>query len=157
MALTATTIKAMAEASLPDQDLFIVDVAVSDTPVRPKITVLADGEQGITIDQCATISRRINKRIEEEFGEEVSYVLEVSSPGLDFPLTQPQQFKRNLGRSLKLKLQDGTEKTGKLEEATEAGLSLLEEVKLKGKKATYVPVQVPYADIVKANVVISFK
>ena len=84
-------------------------------------------------------------------------MLEVSSPGLDFPLTQPQQFKRNLGRSLKLKLQDGSEKTGKLEEVTEAGLGLLEEVKLKGKKATYVPVQVPYADIVKANVVISFK
>lgn len=148
----------MAEASLPDEDLFIVDVVVSDTPVRPKITVLADGEQGITIDQCATISRRINKQIEEMLGEEeVSYVLEVSSPGLDFPLTQPQQFKRNLGRSLKLKLQDGTEKTGKLEEVTETGLSLLEEVKQKGKKATYVPVQVPYGDIVKANVVISFK
>ncbi|GAA4431990.1 hypothetical protein GCM10023188_20060 [Pontibacter saemangeumensis] len=148
----------MAEASLPEQDLFIVDVAVSDTPVRPKITVLADGEQGITIDQCATISRRINKQIEEMLGEEeASYVLEVSSPGLDFPLTQPQQFRRNLGRSLKLRLQDGTEKTGKLEEVTGTGLSLLEEVKQKGKKATYVPVQIPYGDIVKANVVISFK
>ena len=148
----------MAEASLPEQDLFIVDVAVSDTPVRPKITVLADGEQGITIDQCATISRRINKQIEEMLGEEeASYVLEVSSPGLDFPLTQPQQFKRNLGRSLKLKLQDGTDKTGKLEDVTETGLGLLEEVKQKGKKATYVPVQIPYGDIVKANVVISFK
>ena len=147
----------MAETSLPEQELFIVDVAVSDSPVRPKITVLADGEQGITIDQCAIISRRINKKIEEEFGEEVSYVLEVSSPGLDFPLTQPQQFKRNIGRNLKLRLQDGAEKTGKLEEVTEAGINLLEEVKQKGKKATYVPVQIPYGDIVKANVVISFK
>ena len=147
----------MAETSLPEQDLYIVDVAVSDSP-RPKITVLADGEQGITIDQCATISRRINKQIEEMLGEEeVSYVLEVSSPGLDFPLTQPQQFKRNIGRSLKLKLQDGTEKTGKLEEVTETGLNLLEEVKQKGKKATYVPAQIPFGEIVKANVVISFK
>lgn len=148
----------MAETSLPEQDLFIVDVAVSDSAVRPKITVLVDGEQGITIDQCAKISRRINKQIEEMFGEEeVSYVLEVSSPGLDFPLTQPQQFKRNIGRNLKLRLQDGTEKTGKLEEVTETGLNLLEEVKQKGKKATYVPAQIPYGEIVKANVVISFK
>ncbi|MFD3003367.1 ribosome maturation factor RimP [Pontibacter toksunensis] len=147
----------MAETSLPEQDLFIVDVAVSDSP-RPKITVLADGEQGITIDQCATISRRINKQIEELLGEEeVSYVLEVSSPGLDFPLTQPQQFKRNIGRNLKLRLQDGTEKTGKLEEVTETGINLLEEVKQKGKKATYVPAQIPFGEIVKANVVISFK
>jgi ribosome maturation factor RimP len=157
MALTATTIRKMAEESLPEQELFIVDVAVSDTPVRPKITVLADGEQGITIDQCATISRRINAKITEAYGEELSYVLEVSSPGVDFPLTQPKQFQRNVGRSLKVRLQDGTEKTGKLEEVTEAGLSLLEEVKQKGKKATYVPVQVPYGEIVKANVVISFK
>ncbi len=147
----------MAEASLPAADLFIVDVAVSDSPARPKITVLADGEQGITIDQCATLSRRINKRIEEAFGEEISYVLEVSSPGVDFPLTQPKQYQRHTGRNLKLKLQDGTEKTGKLEEVTDSGIGLLEEIKQKGKKATYEPVQIPFGDIVKANVVISFK
>ncbi|NEM96899.1 ribosome maturation factor RimP [Pontibacter sp. BT327] len=147
----------MAEASLPDNELFIVDVTVSDSAVRPKITVLADGEQGITIDQCATISRRINAKIAETFGDELSYVLEVSSPGVDFPLTQPKQFKRNIGRNLKLKLQDGTEKTGKLEEVTETGLNLTQEIKQKGKKATYEPVQIPFGEIVKANVVISFK
>ncbi|WP_230680007.1 ribosome maturation factor RimP [Pontibacter sp. 172403-2] len=157
MALTAAIIREMAEASLPESDLFIVDVTVSDTPVRPKITVLADGEQGITIDQCATISRRINAKIVEVFGEEISYVLEVSSPGVDFPLTQPKQYQRNVGRSLKVKLQDGAEKTGKLEEVTESGIGLLEEVKQKGKKATHVPVQIPFGEIVKANVVISFK
>ncbi|WP_299756305.1 ribosome maturation factor [uncultured Pontibacter sp.] len=157
MALTAKNIREMAVASLPDNELFIVDVAVSDSTARPKITVLADGEQGITIDQCATISRRINKQIEEQFGPDMAYVLEVSSPGVDFPLTQPQQFKRHTGRSLKVKLQDGSEKTGKLEEVTETGLNLMEEVKQKGKKATYVPVQIPFGDIVKANVVISFK
>ncbi|WP_245842623.1 ribosome maturation factor RimP [Pontibacter ummariensis] len=157
MALTAKTIRTMAEASLPESDLFIVDVAVSDTPVRPKVTVLADGENGISIDQCATISRRINKRIEEEFGPDMAYVLEVSSPGVDFPLTQPQQFKRHTGRNLKIKLQDGSEKTGKLEEVTDTGINLLEEIKQKGKKATYVPVQIPFGEIVKANVVISFK
>lgn len=147
----------MAEDSLPDTDLFVVDVAVSDSAVRPKITVLADGGQGITIDQCAKLSRRINAKIVEEYGEEISYVLEVSSPGVDFPLTQPQQFKRNIGRSLKLKLQDGTEKTGKLDEVTETGLNLTQEIKQKGRKATYEPVQIPFGEIVKANVVISFK
>ena len=157
MALTAAIVREMAEASLPESDLFLVDVAVSDTPVRPKITVLADGANGITIDQCATISRRINKRIVDVFGEEISYVLEVSSPGVDFPLTQPKQYQRNVGRSLKVKLQDGAEKTGKLEEVTESGIGLLEEIKQKGKKATHVPVQIPFGEIVKANVVISFK
>ncbi|WP_241738931.1 ribosome maturation factor RimP [Pontibacter beigongshangensis] len=157
MAITAQIIKTMAQDSLPDGDLFLVDVTVSDSPARPKIMVLADGEQGITIDQCATISRRINKKIEEAFGAEMSYVLEVSSPGVDFPLTQPKQYQRNVGRNLKVKLQDGTEKTGKLDEVTESGIGLTEEIKQKGKKATYVPVQIPFGDIVKANVVISFK
>lgn len=147
----------MAQDSLPDEELFIVDVTVSDSPVRPKIMVLADGENGITIDQCATISRRINRRIEETFGEEVSYVLEVSSPGVDFPLTQPKQYKRNIGRSIKVNLQDGAEKTGKLEDVTESGIGIMEEVKLKGKKVTYVPVQIPFGEIVKAKVVVSFK
>ena len=147
----------MAEASLPDSDLFLVDVTVSDSAVRPKVTVLADGEQGITIDQCATLSRRISKKIEEKYGEELSYTIEVSSPGVDFPLTQPKQFTRNIGRNLKLKLQDGSEKTGKLDEVTETGINLTEEVKQKGKKATYEPVQIPFGEIVKANVVISFK
>jgi ribosome maturation factor RimP len=157
MALTAQVIREMAEASLPDNDLFIVDVSVSSSAVRPKIVVLVDGEQGITIAQCATISRRINKRIEEAEGEEVSYVLEVSSPGTDFPLTQPKQFKRNIGRTIKLKMKDDAEKTGKLEDVTETGINLLEEKKQKGKKATYEPVQIPFEEIVKANVVISFK
>ena len=157
MALSATTIREFAEASLPDSDLFLVDVTVSDSAVRPKVTVLADGEQGITIDQCATLSRRISKKIEEKYGEELSYTIEVSSPGVDFPLTQPKQFTRNIGRNLKLKLQDGTEKTGKLEEVTETGINLTEEIKQKGKKATYEPVQIPFGEIVKANVVISFK
>ncbi|MER2998863.1 ribosome maturation factor RimP [Pontibacter populi] len=157
MALSATTIREFAEASLPDSDLFLVDVTVSDSAVRPKVTVLADGEQGITIDQCATLSRRISKKIEEKYGEELSYTIEVSSPGVDFPLTQPKQFIRNIGRNLKLKLQDGTEKTGKLEEVTETGINLTEEIKQKGKKATYEPVQIPFGEIVKANVVISFK
>jgi ribosome maturation factor RimP len=147
----------MAEASLPEGDLFLIDVTVSDSPVRPKVTVLADGEQGITIDQCATLSRRISKKIEEKYGEELSYTIEVSSPGVDYPLTQPKQFIRNVGRNLKIKLQDGTEKTGKLEEVTETGINLTEEIKQKGKKATYEPVQIPFGEIVKANVVISFK
>jgi ribosome maturation factor RimP len=157
MAITVEIIKSMAQDSLPDEDLFLVDVAVSDSQVRPKITVLADGENGITIDQCAIISRRINKKIEEAYGEEISYVLEVSSPGVDFPLVQPKQYKRNIGRSVKVTLKDGAEKTGKLEEVTESGIGMMEEFKQKGKKATYVPVQIPFEEIVKAKVVISFK
>jgi ribosome maturation factor RimP len=157
MALEEIIIQGYAQAALPEPDLFIVSVKVSDTPVRPKITILADGDQGISIDQCAKISRRVAKQIEEAYGEEISYVLEVSSPGVDFPLTQPRQYAKNVGRHVKIKLADGVEKTGEIKEVTEDGFLLAEEVKVKHKIALLEPVPVAFSDIVKAQIVISFK
>jgi ribosome maturation factor RimP len=157
MALEEIIIQGYAQAALPEPDLFIVSVKVSDTPVRPKITILADGDQGISIDQCAKISRRVAKQIEEAYGEEISYVLEVSSPGVDFPLTQPRQYAKNVGRHVKIKLADGVEKTGEIKEVAEDGFLFAEEVKVKHKITLQEPVHVAFSDIVKAQIVISFK
>src|SRR5204863_5431175 len=104
MTLTNAAIEKMLEGLLPDGDLFLVGVTVSDSAVRPKVTVMADGDQGISIQQCASISRRLAKQIEELMGEEFSFVLEVTSPGIDHPLTRPRQYQRNFGGKLKLKL-----------------------------------------------------
>ncbi|MBK0401604.1 ribosome maturation factor [Adhaeribacter sp. BT258] len=147
----------MLEGILPESDLFLVGVTVSESPIKPKVTVMADGDQGISIDQCASISRRLAKRIEEQQGEEFSYVLEVTSPGIDYPLTSPRQFQRNVGRKLKLKMADGAEKIGILNEVSENAILLTEESKGKNKKLAAEPTNIPLADIVKANIVISFK
>ncbi|ALI98786.1 ribosome maturation factor RimP [Rufibacter tibetensis] len=157
MALEEIIIQGYAQAALPEPDLFIVSVKVSDTPVRPKITILADGDQGISIDQCAKISRRVAKQIEEAYGEEISYVLEVSSPGVDFPLTSPRQYAKNVGRFVKITLAEGVEKVGEIREVLEDGILFAEEVKQKHKKALLEPVHVAFSDIVKAQIVISFK
>ncbi|MFC5269223.1 ribosome maturation factor RimP [Adhaeribacter terreus] len=157
MSLTAAAVEKMLEGILPESDLFLVGVTVSDSPIKPKVTVMADGDQGISIDQCASISRRLAKRIEEQQGEEFSYVLEVTSPGIDYPLTTPRQYQRNVGRKLKLKMADGAEKVGVLNEVTENGILLTEESKGKNKKMAAEATSIPFADIVKANIVISFK
>ena len=157
MSLTAAAVEKMLEGLLPDGDLFLVGVTVSDSPVKPKVTVMADGDQGISIDQCASISRRLAKRIEEQQGEEFSFVLEVTSPGIDQPLTSQRQYQRNVGRKLKVKLQDGAEKIGILNEVSENGILLTEESKGKIKKLAAEPTNIPFSDIVKANIVISFK
>ena len=157
MTLTAAAVEKMLEGILPEGDLFLVGVQVSDTPIKPKVTVMADGDQGISIDQCASISRRLAKRIEEQQGEEFSYVLEVTSPGIDQPLTSPRQYQRNVGRKLKLKMADGSEKVGLLNEVTENGILLTEESKGKNKKLAAEPTTISFSDIVKANIVISFK
>ncbi len=156
MIFSKQDIEKLAAGSLPDKDLFIVGINVSDSAVKQKVTIIADGDNGISIDQCATISRRLGRRIEEIYGEEVSYTLEVTSPGADQPLLYPRQYKRHVGRKLKLVLQDGTEKTGTLEAVSETSINLLEEIKDK-KKITTTPVQLNYADIAKSNIVISFK
>lgn len=157
MSLTTTAVEKMLEGILPEGDLFLVGVHVSETTVKPKVTIMADGDQGISIDQCASISRRLAKRIEEQMGEEFSFVLEVTSPGIDQPLTSPRQYQRNIGRKLKLKLKDGSEKTGLLSDITENGILFTEESKGKNKKLAAEATPVNFDAIVKANIVISFK
>jgi ribosome maturation factor RimP len=157
MVFNKENISKLLEGVLPDKDLFIVNVNVSESAVKQKVTVVADGDNGISIDQCALISRRLGKRIEEAYGEDISYTLEVTSPGADQPLLYPRQYKRHIGRKLKVSLQDGTEKSGALEEVTETGITLLEEKKEKGKKASITPVQLGFGEIAKSNIIISFK
>ena len=157
MLFNAENIRVLLTEALENDDIYVVDVTVSDSPVKPKVTVKADSDEGISIDQCATLSRRLARKIEETFGDEKSYVLEVTSPGVDFPLASPRQYKRNVGRKLRLIMKDGTEKTGTLEEVTEQGIKIAEDVKGKKKKDPPVPVEVPYEDITKTNIIISFK
>jgi ribosome maturation factor RimP len=143
--------------SLPtDDSLFVVSLTVSDA-IRPKVTVTLDGDQGVGIDECAQVSRRLARRIDEAYGEDASYTLEVTSPGADQPLRDPRQYGRHVGRSLSLKMTDGTEKTGALEAADATGIQLAEVVKEKSKKKTLPAVHIPFGDISEAKVVISFK
>ncbi|SHJ99276.1 ribosome maturation factor RimP [Hymenobacter psychrotolerans] len=146
----------MLQDSLAGFDLFVVDLSVSDA-IRPKITVTLDSEQGLGIDECAKVSRRLAKRIDEAYGEDATYSLEVTSPGADQPLTDPRQYTRHVGRTFSLKLQDGTEKTGKLEAIEAEGIQLAEVIKDKSKTKTLPAVLVPFTDIQEARIVISFK
>ncbi|MDQ4140279.1 MAG: ribosome maturation factor [Bacteroidota bacterium] len=147
----------MLPSCLPSDEIFVVKVQVSDNPAKPKITVILDGDNGVGIDECALVSRRLTNRIETAYGDEISYVLEVTSPGADQPLTSERQYKRHVGRKLKIVLKDGSEKTGTLDEVLADGIKITEEVKEKSKKVTLVPTQVNFTDIVKTNIVISFK
>ena len=157
MTLDRNLLLEMLRDSLPTEgDLFVVDLAVSDS-VRPKVTVTLDGEQGLGIDECAQVSRRLARRVEEHYGDELSYTLEVTSPGADQPLRDPRQYVRHVGRSLSLKLTDGTEKTGKLEAVEAEGIQLAETVKEKHKTKTLPTAPVAFHDIAEARVVISFK
>ena len=147
----------MLQESLSGPELFVVGLTVSDSAVRPKITAILDSEQGMGIEEYARVSRRLAHRIDETYGEEASYTLEVTSPGADQPLTDPRQYTRHVGRKLQVKLTDGTEKTGALEATEAEGIQLAEEIKEKSKTKTLPAAFIPFATIAEARVVISFK
>ena len=156
MALDRTLLLQMLTDAIGDGEQFVVGLTVSDS-VMPKVTVTLDGPQGLGIHECAVISRRLNRRIEEHYGEDAQYSLEVTSPGADQPLHDPRQYPRHIGRELALKLTDGTLKNGTLTAATAEGVEIEEIIKVKTKKTTLPAAFYSFGDIEEAKVVISFK
>ncbi len=144
------------EGSFEDESHFLVDVIISAHRGPKKILVLVDGDNGITIDDCARLSRMVGQVLDEDNLVDVRYVLEVSSPGLDHPVSMIRQYKKNVGRGLKVALNDGTETKGKLVEVSESGIILDREVG-KGRKKEHERVEFPFSEISKSIVQISFK
>lgn len=136
-------------------DLFIVDVKMH---LSGLLTILMDGDQGIGIQDCAGISRHVGFHLEEENAIEQAYHLEVSSPGLDTPLKSLRQYRKNLNRSVGVKLINGTLREGKLIAAEDNGITLAENVKKeKGNKAQLIENLIPFDQIAETKVLISFK
>lgn len=149
-------IRQMAESSLEDETQFIVDVKLSGgRAATPKLLVVVDGDKGVSIEACAAISRRLSKALDDTGALDGQYVLEVSSPGLDHPLQGERQFRKNVGRRLRVTT-DGRTEEGLLESVTSEGIVLSGSTG-KGKKAEPWSREIPFSAISKAIVLISFK
>ncbi|MFN4085334.1 MAG: ribosome maturation factor RimP [Spirosomataceae bacterium] len=138
---------------LQEDQFFVVDIQVSINKIRSKLVILLDSDEGIGIDQCGALSREIGALLDEKI--EDAYVLEVSSPGVDTPLRLARQYKKNVGRSVKVVLNDGQVIKGKLEMATEDSCEVLPE-STKKKQVTEVQT-IKYSDIKQTTVQVSFK
>lgn len=147
-------IETLLEPLLEDGKYFVVDVSVTLSKIRNKIVILLDSDEGITIDECGSISRKLGVALEEVVEE--AFTFEVSSPGLDTPLGSVRQFKKNIGRSLKVVKNDGTIEKGKLTEITEEGFTVVEE-KPKNKNTPAQSFQFLYNEIKQATILVSFK
>jgi len=147
-------IKKMAIEKLANESQFIVDVHVSSRKGPKKVLVLLDGDNGITIDDCANLSRELSKTLDEASWMEESYTLEVSTPGLDQPLQLHRQYKKNIGRSLKVKLQDKIVE-GKLTDVLDDKIILASGMG-KNKKEIKMT-EILFSEIEKALVIVSFK
>ena len=154
-------LEAMLNPMMEEGRLFLVDIIFKPSKVSQKISILVDSDEGITIQECTSISRRLAKQLEELEVFTEPYTLEVSSPGLDQPLILLRQYQKNLGRNLKLTLKTGESVSGTLLDASEETIKLqLPEPKKKSKvpvdPSTFVK-EIASSDISKAMIEISFK
>ena len=146
----------LVEKHLPDAEHFIVEVKIERIADKTKVLVLVDADQGMTIASCALLSRALSGELETSDLLEEAYTLEVSSPGLDYPLTEKRQYLKNLGRLLKVYLVTGEEILGKLKEVEELGIKLGVTKKEKGKKSIEEERIVSFTEIKKSIVQVSF-
>ena len=135
-------------------DLFIVDVKMQS---NGNLIVLVDGDKGIGIDDIVAISKYVGFHLEEENVIETAYNLEVSSPGIDAPLSGIRQYLKNIGRNLAIKMADGSKREGKLNGITEDAILIEEKIKEKGKRAGIIESVIPIEQITETKVLISFK
>lgn len=115
---------------------------------RRVVRVVVDRDGGVDLDAVAEISTAVSAALDEDpvaqriLGD-VAYVLEVTSPGVDRPLTEARHWRRSAGRLVAASLADGTEVTGRIDSAT------ADEVVIDGRSLAY-------ADIVRGLVQVEF-
>ncbi len=96
------------EPKLAGSEIFLVEVSVKP---GNRIRVLVDRMEGISIDECVEISRFLNGAMDRDVED---YALEVSSPGTDSPFRVPRQYEKNVGRTIRVSLEEGSPLEGKL-------------------------------------------
>jgi ribosome maturation factor RimP len=148
-------VKELVEEKIADRpELFLVSIKLLP---NNKLIIHVDGDEGISIQDCAAISRHVGFHLEEENVIEKAYNLEVSSPGVGEPLLLKRQFNKNIGRDLSVKLNEGQIKEGKLLAVNETSIVIEEKIKEKGKKAQFLETSIAFDTIIETKVLISFK
>ena len=99
---------------------FLEDVQVA-TPGKSRIiTVIVDSDKPLNLDQVTVVSRQVGELLDNAtiMGEQ-AFTLEVTSPGIDRPLTKPRHWHKNVGRLVKIVLTDGKVVTGRIASSNE--------------------------------------
>ena len=151
MSLTQS-ITELIEPAVTEAGFFLEEVQNTSAGSHRIVTCIVDGQTPLNLDQVTVVSRLISDLLDSaNFMDETPFTLEVTSPGVDRPLTLPRHWNKNLTRLVKVTLQDGSVTTGRLTEFNEATATLVENI--KGRIKTH---QVNFSDIKRAVVEIEF-
>ena len=143
----ADRVREFTEEVIAGTSYFIVDVQVRGHKGTRVVEVYVDSVEGLGHDDLAVVSKEVGFLLDVEDVVDGSYKLEVSSPGIKRPLTMPQQYQKNVGRTLRVRYQsDGDEEivVGDVTNADD------EEVELKLPSGTRL--QLPYHSITQARI-----
>ena len=131
---------------------FLEDVHIVSPGQHRIVTVIVDGESGLNLDQVTVASKLVSELLDAAtFMGETPFTLEVTSPGIDRPLTLPRHFAKNVDRLLKVTKTDGIVITGRILSNTEDSVTLSVAEKKDVKE-----VVVALSDIKRATVEIEF-
>ena len=139
------------------------ELVVTPAGRRSVVRVVVDRDQGVTLDDIAEVSRAVSAVLDEKDGDlgRAPYVLEVTSPGVDRPLTEPRHWRRNTGRLVAVAAgpAGATEQvTGRITAVADAGVTLAVEAKGKpgAKKRPPTRRQVPWQELGTGRVQVEF-
>ena len=137
-----------------NNSLFLISLDVNSAN---HIKIVLDGDEGVSVNDCILVSRGIEHNLDRE---EEDFSLEVTSAGVSEPLTMPRQFKKNIGRRLKVKTENDKFEAD-LISADEKEIKLSWKAREpkpvgKGKVTVQKEAVLPYSEIVEAKVKITF-
>ncbi len=138
-------ISAAITPALSDLGFYLEDITITSAGRRSMLTVIVDGDTHLSLDQVTVATKAISEIVEniQSLGQ-APFTLEVTSPGLDRPLTKPRHWRKNIDRLVKIVLSDGKEIKGRVKDATEISATVDEQV-------------VKFSDIKRATLEIEFK
>ena len=134
--------------------VFLIDLTITD---NFKIIVTLDGDNGVILQDCIDISRAIENNLDRE---EQDFSLEVASVGVGSPLKMIRQYKKNVGRTLIVKMASET-REAQLVDANDEFITLVWEAREpkkigKGKENVQKRQEIPYSEIKEAIVTVTF-
>ena len=131
---------------------FLEDVNLVSPGQHRIVTVIVDGASALNLDQVTVASKLVSELLDDApFMGETPFTLEVTSPGIDRPLTLPRHFAKNVDRLLKVTKTDGEVVTGRILSNSEVDVTLTVTEKKDVKEVT-----ISLVDIKRAQVEIEF-
>lgn len=150
MGVATERVEALVEPVVSAAGLDLEGVEVQSMGRRRQLRVLVDRDGGVSLDDMADVSRLLSQALDsDDVMGELPYVLEVSSPGVDRPLTLPRHWRRARGHLVEVVRVDGTTLTGRVTDASEDAATVT--------PASGPPTALSFGDVSRAVVVVEFR